>query len=743
LSEPVRHPVYEFEGFRLDAQRRVLFAEDEHAIPLTPRLFDALLFFVERPGQLLDKEALLAAIWPNVVVEEHNLNKTVSELRRVLGEKPGEHRFIVTKPGRGYRFVADVALRRDATSPRSTAQDAVPIVAKADAAPDTASKSSAKRSIVRRHPAAAALAASLVVIGIGLVVFGFLPAPEPSLRVRPWEVTKGRQWSPVWSPDGQSAAFSMIGTSERPAELDIRALNEPAARPLARRTELFPAITQWTSTGRILFFERDGLWSVSPVGALPELAVPLDYPTLGIEIPIRTAHVTRDGSSFAAVARGADGSVGVFTATPPGAMFERYEPAPFTARTYHNLPFLRYSPDGKHLLLIWFAADRGNEAWLMPFPPDAGHPPRRVLEGLPFGGASVDFSWLPDNRHVVVATNDLERKLYLADTQSGKFRPLATPLGGPSIPVVSPDGRKMFVSVDKRDYDIVTLDLDTAKVAPLITTDRMEFLPAWASAASSLVYVTDRAGEWQIWLHQPPQPDRPVVTARDFSAETLYLIAPTLSPDGSRLIYSRVDAARPDGTRLWMSAVAGGAPERVTNEEIHEAAGSWSPDGAWYSYFVRVGGSRALKRVKTTGRAVPETLLEGLPQNELAPIWSPNGRWVLVPAGTMTLLSIADKTTRDLGIEPAPCAFAATEELLYCIRGTNPFSDDHVLLALDFDGKIVQSIGRVPVADVPRAGLSPGLLLSPTPDRHGLTFSVDRSSQNLWLIEGLDEVPLP
>ena len=94
----------------MDAQRRVLFGADGQPIPLTPRLFDALLYFVERPGQLLTKKQLLEAIWPRVVVEEHNLNKTISELRRALGEKPGEHKFFVTKPGHGYRFVANVSI---------------------------------------------------------------------------------------------------------------------------------------------------------------------------------------------------------------------------------------------------------------------------------------------------------------------------------------------------------------------------------------------------------------------------------------------------------------------------------------------------------------------------------------------------------------------------------------------------------------------------------------------------------
>ena len=108
MSGSDTQPTYAFEGFRLDAQRRVLSRADGEPIPLAPKVFDTLLYFVERPGQLLDKRELLEAIWPHVVVEENNLNQAISALRRVLGETPGSHRFIVTEPGRGYRFVASV-----------------------------------------------------------------------------------------------------------------------------------------------------------------------------------------------------------------------------------------------------------------------------------------------------------------------------------------------------------------------------------------------------------------------------------------------------------------------------------------------------------------------------------------------------------------------------------------------------------------------------------------------------------
>jgi TolB-like protein/DNA-binding winged helix-turn-helix (wHTH) protein len=103
------HAIYEFGEFRLDAMRRVLYSRKE-GLPLqvTGKVFDTLLYLVERAGQVLDKRTLMSALWPDVVVEESNLTQTIHTLRRVLGERPDEHRFIVTVPGRGYRFVAAV-----------------------------------------------------------------------------------------------------------------------------------------------------------------------------------------------------------------------------------------------------------------------------------------------------------------------------------------------------------------------------------------------------------------------------------------------------------------------------------------------------------------------------------------------------------------------------------------------------------------------------------------------------------
>lgn len=113
---------YEFGDFRVDAARRLLLLKNgARALPLTSRAFDTLLYLLEHPGKLLSKATLMSAIWPDVVVEDNSLNQNISLLRRVLGESPGEYRFIVTVPGRGYRFIADVRTINESTDESSRA----------------------------------------------------------------------------------------------------------------------------------------------------------------------------------------------------------------------------------------------------------------------------------------------------------------------------------------------------------------------------------------------------------------------------------------------------------------------------------------------------------------------------------------------------------------------------------------------------------------------------------------------
>ncbi|MBI4468269.1 MAG: tetratricopeptide repeat protein [Acidobacteria bacterium] len=82
-------------------------------IPLMSKVFDTLQVLVENSGRVMEKDELLQALWPDTIVEEHNLTQNVSALRKALGETPNEGRYIVTIPGRGYRFIAGVREVRD------------------------------------------------------------------------------------------------------------------------------------------------------------------------------------------------------------------------------------------------------------------------------------------------------------------------------------------------------------------------------------------------------------------------------------------------------------------------------------------------------------------------------------------------------------------------------------------------------------------------------------------------------
>ena len=106
--DELQTPIYEFGIFRIDPAKRLLIRRQNETVPLMPKAFETLLYLVEHPGKVIAKDELMSAIWADTNVEENNLTQNVSVLRRVLGEKHGENRFIVTIPGRGYKFVAEV-----------------------------------------------------------------------------------------------------------------------------------------------------------------------------------------------------------------------------------------------------------------------------------------------------------------------------------------------------------------------------------------------------------------------------------------------------------------------------------------------------------------------------------------------------------------------------------------------------------------------------------------------------------
>jgi DNA-binding winged helix-turn-helix (wHTH) protein/tetratricopeptide (TPR) repeat protein len=100
--------LYEFGSFRVDTAKQLLLHEGE-PVPLTPKAFQLLLVLVRRCNVIVTKDELMKSVWPDTFVEETNLSRNIFALRKALGETE-QNRFIITVPGRGYRFSEHVRL---------------------------------------------------------------------------------------------------------------------------------------------------------------------------------------------------------------------------------------------------------------------------------------------------------------------------------------------------------------------------------------------------------------------------------------------------------------------------------------------------------------------------------------------------------------------------------------------------------------------------------------------------------
>jgi predicted ATPase/DNA-binding winged helix-turn-helix (wHTH) protein len=111
-----------FGPFRLVPTQRLLL-EDDNPVRVGSRALDILTTLVERPGELVGKNELIARVWRGTVVEEGNLKFQVGALRRALGDGRAGRRYIATSAGQGYRFVAPVSV---AQAPAAAAPPAAP-----------------------------------------------------------------------------------------------------------------------------------------------------------------------------------------------------------------------------------------------------------------------------------------------------------------------------------------------------------------------------------------------------------------------------------------------------------------------------------------------------------------------------------------------------------------------------------------------------------------------------------------
>ena len=167
-----------FGPFRLDASRRRLTRSGQ-AIKLPAKQLDMLLYFVANPNRVIEKDELLAAVWPGRIVEESSLTQTIYLLRRALQADEAEG-YIVTASGRGYRFVADIVCLPDGSSASLMPVDNLP-----QAGTVGVPRPAVSMARYPRWAPVAGLVGTLVILGIAALEFRRAPAPTDEAAFNP------------------------------------------------------------------------------------------------------------------------------------------------------------------------------------------------------------------------------------------------------------------------------------------------------------------------------------------------------------------------------------------------------------------------------------------------------------------------------------------------------------------------------------------------------------------------------
>jgi Tol biopolymer transport system component len=431
-----------------------------------------------------------------------------------------------------------------------------------------------------------------------------------------------------------------------------------------------------------------------------------------------------------------NGKLEIYTASPVGSAFKRYQPAVLENVGFFNTPLVQFSPDG-HTLTAVTDAVGGRQAWQLPWPPDKGTP-RRIWPALPGDTrTNIRWSWFPDGRNGVMAFGAAEgTHMWFMGVRSGLLRQLTsgTVAESESSPAISPDGKKILFTKVGTDYMIVSASLADAQVHRVLSSGMQTGMAAWARHKEAFVYEGGQSGRSAVWM-MADGVSRPIVTAAQFPAGTSNdFFTPALSPQADRVMYGRVDTEL--HFQNWISSVSGGPPVRLTNAKYDvERGGAWSPDGSTIVYWLAHNAQADLMIVKASGEAAP-ALLRAKIGNPL-PDWSPDGRWIsFADMQGWHLISPDGKTVRDLGdLNAGQITFSADSKLIYGIRAKD---DKRTLFSMDIETKATKNIGEIARDFTPSSYSNPGTRLSLSPDGKSILYPAFLRSNSLWMLEGFE-----
>src|SRR5262245_29307428 len=634
---------YEFGPFRLAPGEHRLYRNGE-VILLPPKEFDLLLLLVQNPGQLMNRESLIRALWPNTVVEEANLNVHISALRKVLAENQGEQHYIETLPRLGYRFIAPVTEVTD-TGDRAPVHPGIgpenganslnrnaAIIAGNQRVGMEASgivSSVASPDWYSRHRLAAVTAPLwLLALGLlGLLAFLFFkpfwlsPADRSGsspINVVPLTTYPGREMQPAFAPDGNQVAFVWSGEKDDNSDIYVRLVDGGNWVRLTDQPgdDVNPV---WSPDGRTIAFYRsstdgDGIFLVPALGGAERKLTDTWANRFGFGSHT-WLHWSPDGKWLVVSDKtSAEEPFSLFLFAPETGEKRRLTSPPASVVGDCSPAF---SPDGKRLAFVRVISALVGEIYLVSV--NGGEPNR-----LTFDGAGVsNLAWTPNGREIVFASRlGGKNRLYRIQVEGGGAEWLAATGSEAQYPAFSRDGSRLAWRQNTSDEDIFRLALKSGSenappVASLIVSTALEASPRYSPDGKRIAFVSNRSGSDEIWVCGSDG-ENPI---RLTSFRGPLAGSPSWSPDGKQIVFD----CRPEGNAdIYVVSAEGGQPRRLTADPAEDIVPSWSRDGRWI-YFTsnRSGRLQIWKMPAGEGDATQITR-----QGGFEPMESPDGRWL-------------------------------------------------------------------------------------------------------------------
>lgn len=634
MSEEERH-FFEFGEFRLDPVRRRLLRAGE-IVQLNPKAFDTLLVLVENNGKTIEKDDLMQQVWPETAVEENNLNQKISILRKIFGESRNESRFIVTIPGIGYRFVAEVrrvTLEGEEVTMSEITQSRIVISetieedeqeekrlltqgggAGSDARGDGSSHINRK---------AAAWIIALVILAVtAYFVIRYItngrrerdPA-EFFQRATITQLTRtGSTERAAISPDGRHVVYSVREAGRQ--SLWLRQVAASSNQQILPPEEVRYRGLTFSRDGNHVYFVKESpgefigaLYRVPALGGIPTRLITDVDEFISISPDDKlVAFVRNSRDESALMVANSDGSIARKIATRPmtdyfkvpafspdgriiacsvgsGESFdinnqivvvslEDGSQKPVTTKKWAWTRDVLWLSDGSGLL-ITAREDHNNldQIWHISYPEGEA----RMISKDSKSYFSLSLS--ADSRTLAAVQIDSLSEIWLApEGDASRALKITFETGAYGDVCFTPDGKIVYSSRASGNLDIWTMNADGTDRKQLTADAGVNLGQTISPDGRYIIFTSNRAGTFNIW-RMDIDGANPVQLTRG-SGEKF----PQCSPDGRWVVYNSV-ATDESLYALWKVPLEGGEPVQLTGSHANPPA--VSPDGKRIAYFLR------------------------------------------------------------------------------------------------------------------------------------------------------------